>query len=810
MEKLQKITFIALLEKLSKEQVATWWKSVTPDNVSKEAKKTNWKYFLQKNDKRIEFKWALYDLAKHYGYIFTTFNSDKGSRNAICERFGFEIYEKLVYDNSEKKSFLKLYNNKIKLKPVFQDFINYAADIVTNKNFDAYKTRMAIDTKNEALFIIGMRTVLSYREKDNKAIIGFVVSDDFANTTKLEKRYQYKGEPQQSYLEYTVSNWQELPENLLSENTIEIQKKYNSVKETKRSTWNSEANTTNSVLKYLMFKKINVEEWLIENITIEKEYLNLKNEFADWLVTKSKANYFNRNKNKTIQFLERYNELFDFDLYKTSRNEYLKHYNRIKVIIYNNDTSTDFFAFSKKDSNHRIKAILGKDNYFKFLTSFFKNEFNTTLNNTIDMKQIKHPLNQILYGPPGTGKTYNTINKAIAIANPDFDLSQERSIIKEEYDRLIENGQILFTTFHQSMSYEDFVEGIKPKTIDEKDVVYNVEDGIFKQICEKAQEKETVNFLDAYYKMISDFRECDNEILDLKTPNGNVFSVNANSNDNLQLYTTANRNEQGSLTKERLEAFYKGDESVFLGWQSYANGVIKHLEDNYGLRKSAIQTNLNYVLIIDEINRGNVSAIFGELITLIEEDKRLGNDEALTITLPYSKKTFGVPKNLYIIGTMNTADRSVEALDTALRRRFNFKEMMPEYDLKELETVLTVDLKTTLEAINKRIEILLDREHQIGHSYFLNIQTEADLLNAFQNKIIPLLQEYFYNDYDKIGLVLGDKFIEKNKHRDNTIFSNYTLENKVDYLQDTFSWVDLDTSTIIDAVNSISGTENND
>ena len=167
----------------------------------------------------------------------------------------------------------------------------------------------------------------------------------------------------------------------------------------------------------------------------------------------------------------------------------------------------------------------------------------------------------------------------------------------------------------------------------------------------------------------------------------------------------------------------------------------------------------NYVLIIDEINRGNVSQIFGELITLIEDDKRLGNSEALEDVLPYSKEKFGVPPNLYIIGTMNTADRSVEALDAALRRRFSFEEMLPKPEVitnrekGDKSIVEGINLGLVLETLNKRIELLVDKDHQIGHSYFLSVESIKDLKSAFQNKIIPLLQEYFFGDYGKIGTV---------------------------------------------------------
>jgi 5-methylcytosine-specific restriction endonuclease McrBC GTP-binding regulatory subunit McrB len=182
-----------------------------------------------------------------------------------------------------------------------------------------------------------------------------------------------------------------------------------------------------------------------------------------------------------------------------------------------------------------------------------------------------------------------------------------------------------------------------------------------------------------------------------------------------------------------------------------------------------------YVLIIDEINRGNVSSIFGELITLIESDKRKGikefNPEYIELELPYSNKKFSVPDNLYIIGTMNSADRSVEALDTALRRRFSFIEMQPDPEILLIEhqskAILThsdgteVNLASILEAINQRIELLIDKDHQIGHSFFIKVKSFEELTLVFKDNIIPLLEEYFFGDFGKIGLVLGGEFIKQ-------------------------------------------------
>jgi len=437
---------------------------------------------------------------------------------------------------------------------------------------------------------------------------------------------------------------------------------------------------------------------------------------------------------------------------------------------------------------------------------------------TILNSDKKTSFNTILYGPPGTGKTYSTIEKSIKIANPSFvfpdsgDSKLDREAVKEEFRRLMDEGQIVFSTFHQNLSYEDFIEGLKPiEPFKETDpVIYKVESGIFRRLCVDAsfhianlrktsETEELLDFSMAYDHYIEKLEESlsNNVKVALKTKTGGEVYIDSIS----QLGNLVIKHTEGTRTytvsKDRLSKLHKeiknlddltnindqfraviGGSNTTVYWavlnelrkeipqieskkekRTYSweekKEVVRFLNNDDYRIKDAQQ----YVLIIDEINRGNVSQIFGELITLIENDKRAGNPEALEVILPYSKDRFMVPPNLHIIGTMNTADRSVEALDTALRRRFSFELMLPKTELVPDE-INGLELRKVFEQINERISYLLDEDHQIGHSYFMEIDDENDLKEVFRNRILPLLKEYFYNDYGKIRLILGNDFVE--------------------------------------------------
>ena len=479
--------------------------------------------------------------------------------------------------------------------------------------------------------------------------------------------------------------------------------------------------------------------------------------------------------------------------------------------------------------SEHIKSIWSPEDTDEEITTTDKNSKETEN----DMRNF--PLNQILYGPPGTGKTFNSINRAIEIINPNFDLTQERSLIKMEFDRLVTENQIAFTTFHQSMSYEDFIEGIKPEEPEKEGdpVIYRVKYGILRNHCIEASfeiaqlreddiTEEVLDFSILYDKFVEGIEEklIEGKIVELEIKTGGKVLVESISQQGNVIIKHHDGNRTYTVSKARLTKLQSAikdlddvsninDEfrSIIGGSNSSAywsvlNAIRKEkvsVPKNKEKRKYTFEEkkevvlslsksdfkNKNgkpFVLIIDEINRGNVSAIFGELITLIEDDKRLGKDEALEVMLPYSKEKFGVPPNLYIIGTMNTADRSVEALDTALRRRFSFEEMPPNYELKELKyKIFGHNAYDVLQTINKRIEKLLDNDHAIGHSYFLS-KDEDKIMVSFYKNIIPLLQEYFFGDYGKIGLVLGKGFVQqKDWDNEDKFFADFDEESASDY-----------------------------
>lgn len=467
--------------------------------------------------------------------------------------------------------------------------------------------------------------------------------------------------------------------------------------------------------------------------------------------------------------------------------------------IENELTRTTTSGYYKHNDPNFEKLAFDKEFREELFSLLDKTQISIISESTISIMK-NFPLNQILYGAPGTGKTYTTKKLAVEIIdNQEYD-DNDRELILERFDELIKSNQILFTTFHQSISYEDFIEGIKPETVD-NNVTYEIKDGIFKKIAQLASkeiskkinkkefESKILLFDDGWNSLIYQTQMgLDNDIVfTIKTLTNKELVVKAVTNQGnliiqpkianaLEYIVSYNRTKKLFETFNDLKAIKNIDKdfrtviggSNSTAYWSVLNAINIFLNENSNLNEpSIIELPKKYVIIIDEINRGNISSIFGELITLIEDDKRKGilnnTQEQIEVELPYSQDKFSVPDNLYIIGTMNTADRSVESLDTALRRRFSFIAM-PSKPEKLIDVVLEnafdIDLVKLLETINQRIELLIDKDHQIGHSFFINLKSFDGLKSVFKDKIIPLLEEYFFGDFGKIGLVLGAEFIK--------------------------------------------------
>lgn len=395
--------------------------------------------------------------------------------------------------------------------------------------------------------------------------------------------------------------------------------------------------------------------------------------------------------------------------------------------------------------------------------------------------------NLLLYGPPGTGKTYNTVNYAVAIIEdrPYEEVrSDDYSLNLEKYDRYTKMGRIDFMTFHQSLGYDDFIEGIKPVPAGEdgESLLYLPTPGVFYEFCRKSQfPRSRFGVMPEGSELIGE--DCfiwlaipggfgrnpirDHMLaegtLDISGPRiGDIVITMASENgidsvavvgdvmgDSLVLSFLRIFDEPYGTSLLRISEKEIRDSPVRLK-NVTLNEVCAIVETEVGGHDSG-----NCVFVIDEINRGNISRIFGELITLLESSRRKGLPECLEVYLPHLDVKFSIPQKVYVLGTMNTADKSLAALDTALRRRFEFVEMMPDSNALRGRMVSDIDLSKLLTTINKRIEVLYDREHMMGQAYFISVRTMPQLAECFMKKVIPLLQEYFFDDYEKIGWVMG-------------------------------------------------------
>ena len=498
-----------------------------------------------------------------------------------------------------------------------------------------------------------------------------------------------------------------------------------------------------------------------------------RQEFTSWLTKKYGED--SGTSNSYIKAIEILSQILSKELFTTTDDKYLEILYKDLIKEQRNKNGKYFHSDSPSYGNNGFYSASIKS-YREFLKSINQTDL------IINEDNMNLSLNTILYGPPGTGKTYR-------LKNEFFDRFTDKGSSETEeefFNTIIEKytwwqiiGAVLLDLNNGSLNdiYNHKVVLAKKEQVDNKDPnatirgllqshtidgckFVKLEKRTYPQFIYKDRDSKWSVNEDEAKKEAPEIYELFNKIKSFK-PHHTVTKKR-------YVFTTFHQSFSYEDFIEGIKPIIYEDE------QNPEKGKKVIYDIKPGLFKQIVKDanedrDHDYAIFIDEINRGNIANIFGELITLIEDDKRIDKDNYIPAKLPYSNENFGVPPNLYIIGTMNTADRSVEALDTALRRRFSFIEMNPEPEKLNTDQFkcVGVDLEALLKAINARIEKLLDKDYCIGHSYLMTIKDRNEPLEEikiiFQNKIMPLLQEYFYGDWGKIMLVIGKKFVESKK-----------------------------------------------
>jgi 5-methylcytosine-specific restriction protein B len=450
----------------------------------------------------------------------------------------------------------------------------------------------------------------------------------------------------------------------------------------------------------------------------------------------------------------------------------------------------------KDDDNSTVLKTLTNISQYKDYVIHLKELFGLVKKSSPLIKtNTNMSLNQILYGPPGTGKTYRLKNEYFPkYTSSEISISPEKNfenVVKEcswwqvIAIALLELGRSKVSDIHNNRWIAKKAELSNSKTIRPtlwgQLQSHTIDECEYVNVSKRQNPQFFIKTEDSSWEIIPELvEELAPELNDIID---SVNNFNPSSNKEIKRYVFTTFHQSFSY-----EDFIEGIKPVML--DEGVDELTYQIEP--GVFKKLCADALNdpenqYAIFIDEINRGNLSSIFGELITLIEDDKRKGAANEMSAELPYSKTLFSVPSNVDIYGTMNTADRSVEALDTALRRRFSFVEMLPDPKLLK-QSINGVSLSGLLSVINERIEVLVDRDHTIGHAFFINNQSLDDLRSTFADKVIPLLQEYFYGDYAKMEWVIGSAFFKEPVDVSKVKFAvknhDFDLEGKVYHIKD--------------------------
>lgn len=472
---------------------------------------------------------------------------------------------------------------------------------------------------------------------------------------------------------------------------------------------------------------------------------NYEKAFKEWLKIKIPTD--SGTKGSYIKAIELLNKKIDFNIFESDEINKLEtlYEDLLKVQKIKNNKYWDENTPSYSERGFYSSSVKAYVDFHKQLKE-----------NSMNSSKYKATLNQILYGPPGTGKTYNTVLEAAKIVTGNEAISYDEAL--RVFNKNL-NNQIEFITFHQNYSYEDFIQGLRPDTENGSNLTFEKKDGVFKRIADRALKNlEAANnpasakkdFDVVFQELIQPLNDGDVEELEIKMKKSSFYITEVGEKSIEFRKNIGESNHTLSINTLR-KMYDKGENDIILGGlQPYYNPILELLLVK---GKSQITTveRKKYVIIIDEINRANISRVFGELITLIEEDKRSHGNIPMRVTLP-SGDSFIVPSNLYIIGTMNTADKSISLLDIALRRRFEFVPMYPKTNIEG------VNSPTVLEMINAEIIKHKGHDFTIGHAYFMG--ENYSLEKTINSKVIPLLLEYFMNDEKEVATILKAADIE--------------------------------------------------
>lgn len=694
---------------------------------------------------------------------------------------------KLSFSQNHKEKLDRLIRDLNDTK-LFEQWVQHCHEIITEHKMDPKYLRMAIAPGGRLRVECGARLIWQFQPKGNGAEICFYVPKSIADkySSVASSMYDYKqwnSEDLMSFPGFEVSKWEEIPQEVVQVNPATVENHYISERPHNRSKIREGSGTTNDALKYLIYNNIPINDFLrmssnsryfIGGYTWDRE---------------SQYNRFIENGIWENGYDDRFQDVVDMarpgDLIalKSAFAHSGKSILRISAIGIITSVEEGRMVFhvdwSELDQPKDLEGLGKYRNTIAEITNPDEIELifgkDPQVPKTSNISHI--PQNLILYGPPGTGKTYKlkkeffqryTDRETSVSAEQHFEqVAKDLSWWQAIALALMETGDAKVSEILANRWVKNKIElseSKNPKTTVWGTLQYHtVEESTTVKYKRRMAPLIFDKHSDSRWQLLmNEVEEQSPDLLDIKESVDN-FKPDPGKSIRRYVFTTFHQSfsyeDFIEGIKPKLQGTDEGDVEYHI-----AEGVFKKL-----CSQASLDPDHRYAIFIDEINRGNIANIFGELITLIEKDKRKGCENEISVELPYSKKQFSVPTNVDIYGTMNTADRSVEALDTALRRRFTFEEMMPdpaiiEEQLGERNSWKGFVISEILKTINQRIEVLVDRDHLIGHAYFLSLATaenfEDELRSIFTDKVIPLLQEYFYNDYVKIGMVLGAGFVQ--------------------------------------------------